>query len=304
MKYRFLFACLILALATAGPLACKKPQDSQVLPDPTPITQPQQPPVFPDGSQPAPPQPPEQVKRYELKGRIPPTLNRNSPEAKYWESFADYQRKFKNHPANGKPITELYSSSARWVDLEKLKIKEGAVIADIGCGTGAFEMLLLSRNVPFGKIFAVDIDKESLDFLRFTLENSTFQRPDRIVPVLTVPSNPKIPLGSTDIVISINTPVAGKPGEVVNSPEEVESRKKLLGHIRKGLKPDGTLHIIQVIEYEEEKEDPADEVQLSPQNIIDFVQDQGFKLLSNGEIKLADDEEGRAPQHHIVFGVR
>jgi SAM-dependent methyltransferase len=56
-------------------------------------------------------------------------------------------------------------------DLAKLPWSADTVIGDIGCGPGALVIWLLVNDVPFKKLYAVDVDPTSLEILDFLLTN-------------------------------------------------------------------------------------------------------------------------------------
>jgi ubiquinone/menaquinone biosynthesis C-methylase UbiE len=49
--------------------------------------------------------------------------------------------------------------------IERLELAEGEHAADVGCGTGFYTLALASAVGPEGRIFGVDIQEESLEFL-------------------------------------------------------------------------------------------------------------------------------------------
>jgi arsenite methyltransferase len=50
--------------------------------------------------------------------------------------------------------------------LQSLKIREGDVVADLGCGGGFFTFAFLNRVGETGKVFAVDIDERMLQYVK------------------------------------------------------------------------------------------------------------------------------------------
>src|SRR5579864_5444421 len=49
--------------------------------------------------------------------------------------------------------------------IEKLKLKPGDIVADIGAGSGVFSIPIAKAIAPNGILYAVDIDQQMLDFV-------------------------------------------------------------------------------------------------------------------------------------------
>src|SRR5215831_10856768 len=63
--------------------------------------------------------------------------------------------------------------------LAKLALKPGMVVADIGAGSGLFSRPLAKAVAPSGKVYAVDIQQDLLNYIdkRDNDENSVLTRP-------------------------------------------------------------------------------------------------------------------------------
>ena len=90
------------------------------------------------------------------------------------------------------------------VVMKSLNIEPGAVIADLGAGGGYFTFLLAEAAGPTGRIYAVDIEKESLQFIR----EEGIRRgglPSNIELVLASPEASGLPGDRIDLIFTCNT---------------------------------------------------------------------------------------------------
>ncbi|MCZ6750647.1 MAG: methyltransferase domain-containing protein, partial [Acidobacteria bacterium] len=80
--------------------------------------------------------------------------------------------------------------------LARLKLKPGDVVVDIGAGTGAFSGPLAQAVAPTGKLLAVEIDQELLDYIE---ERAKEEKIDNIQAVLGEFDDPKLPTRQVDL---------------------------------------------------------------------------------------------------------
>ena len=80
--------------------------------------------------------------------------------------------------------------------IEKLKLKPGDIVADIGSGSGVFSIPMAKAIAPNGILYAVDIDQKMLDFVadRAKKEGVTNLR-----TVLGQYDDPKLPVKDVDL---------------------------------------------------------------------------------------------------------
>ena len=93
------------------------------------------------------------------------------------------------HPVSGRRIASVMShAGAEWLDrpereseerpdraIEALRLRPGAVVADLGAGSGYFTVRLARRVGPAGRVFAADIQPEMLSLLRTRLSARHFR---------------------------------------------------------------------------------------------------------------------------------
>lgn len=87
--------------------------------------------------------------------------------------------------------------------IEKLNLKEGSRVADIGCHEG-YMTLKLAEKVGFhGRVYAVDINEDKLRLLRENLKEANLK--ERVNVVKGEFDNPKLPVNTMDAVLIIDT---------------------------------------------------------------------------------------------------
>ena len=123
-----------------------------------------------------------------------------------------------------------------------LKVKQGDVVADIGAGTGYFSRRLAPKVGAKGQILAVDIQEEMLDSLTRKMADLKITN---VKPVLGTISDPKLPPGSTDLVL------------MVDVYHEFSHPYEMMEAISRSLKPNG-----RVVFVEFRQEDPSVPIKL------------------------------------------
>jgi len=114
--------------------------------------------------------------------------------------------------------------------LDLLGITEGDVVADIGAGVGFFSLLAAERVGRTGKVLAVDVQQEMIDGLEMMIERFGHEN---IVPILGDVDDPKLPDDSVDHVL------------IIISYHEFSHRVEMMRHIRKAMKRDGQMLIVE-----------------------------------------------------------
>jgi len=160
--------------------------------------------------------------------------------------------------------------------LAALDIKKGSVVADVGAGVGYHVWRLSSIVGPEGKVFAEDIQE---GMLRMLEKNIDERKLTNVQIVLGTPTDPKLPEGKLDLVL------------MVDVYHEFADPVAMMGRIRKALKPDG-----RVVLVEFRKEDPNVPIQplhkMSVQDVRGELEPMGFKFQ-----KVLDF----LPWQHILF---
>lgn len=111
----------------------------------------------------------------------------------------------------------------------KLGDIEGKVIADIGAGTGYFVLRLAYRNA---KVIAIDIDPVMTNYIESFKENLPKEVQNNISTRLAKADDPMLKENEVDKVIIINTA------------SYISKLKEYLVTLKKGIKPNGTIMIL------------------------------------------------------------
>lgn len=198
------------------------------------------------------------------------------------------------HPVSGREYARpMGVGSAPWLDrsereaeerptqaLAFLDIKPGWVVADIGAGSGYFTERLSRLVGATGRVYANDIQKGMLDLLQRRLASQQLQN---VTLVLGEPADPKLPPSSIDLAL------------MVDVYHELGDPQTMLANIKKALKPDGRLALI---EYK--GEDPS--VPILPLHKMTVAQAR-LELEPEGFV-LTSVNSSLPRQHVLVFSAR
>ncbi len=119
--------------------------------------------------------------------------------------------------------------------MDTIGLKPGMAIGDIGAGRGRFAVWFADRVGESGKVFANDINSNSLEYLKKRCDRHGFKN------VKTVPGkvdDPCLPKSQLDIAFMIGTY------------HHLEKPVELMRNVIPALKPDG---ILVIVEYDPEK---------------------------------------------------
>lgn len=160
---------------------------------------------------------------------------------------------------------------------DALGLKPTDVIADIGAGTGYFSFRL-AREVPKGKVLAVDIQPEMIEYL--TAGKRKAKTPN-VEPVLGTITDPKLPANGVDLAL------------LVDAYHEFSNPREMMDNIVKSLRPGGR---VVLVEYR--AEDPnvpiKEHHKMTEAQATKEMKAVGLRLLKN---------DRRLPQQHIlIFG--
>jgi ubiquinone/menaquinone biosynthesis C-methylase UbiE len=114
--------------------------------------------------------------------------------------------------------------------LKTIGIKPGMIIGEVGAGRGRYTVHIASRIGPSGMIYANDIVKEFLQYIERRCADHGLTNVKTVLGSLT---DLKLPPAALDMVIMVN---------VVHCLAEPVA---LLRNIRKSLKPDGVIAIVE-----------------------------------------------------------
>ncbi len=161
---------------------------------------------------------------------------------------------------------------------EKLELKPGMMVCDMGCGNGYHTFPMAKAVAPDGKVYGVEIQEP---YLKMLDENAKKEGVTNFIPVLGLTYDPKLPENTLDLIL------------MVDVYHEFDHPSEMLKAMRKALKPGGALVFI---EFRSEDES----VPIKPEHKMSKVQ-LTKELTSNG-FKLAKEFDGLPWQHMMWFG--
>ncbi|MGE4619223.1 MAG: family 16 glycoside hydrolase [Planctomycetota bacterium] len=160
--------------------------------------------------------------------------------------------------------------------MEALGVQPGQTVCDLGCGNGYHALRLAKRVGASGKILAVDIQQPMLDMLE---KRSTDAGIENIETILGDVADPKIPDGSCDLIL------------LVDVYHEFSDPETMLAKMRKALKPDGRIALVEF--RSEDPEVPIKKLhKMSKQQILKEYLPAGYRLV---------EQFDELPWQHLMF---
>ena len=111
-----------------------------------------------------------------------------------------------------------------------LALKQGDIVADVGCGTGFLARRIARAVGPTGKVYCQDIQPEMLDRMK---ELAAAERVTGIVPILGAPEDPKLPKGEIDWLL------------LADVYHEFDDPRAMLLRLREALAPRGRIALVE-----------------------------------------------------------
>jgi ubiquinone/menaquinone biosynthesis C-methylase UbiE len=161
--------------------------------------------------------------------------------------------------------------------MEVLQIKEGAVVADIGAGSGFYTFRLAEKVGPKGKVLAEEIQKEMLDIIRERMEKKKVTNVELVLGTIT---DPKLPANGVDLIL------------LVDVYHEFDHPYEMTEAMVKGLKPGGRLVFVEF-----KLEDPEVPIKL----VHKMSQKQVLKEMEPFPLKHVKTIDSLPWQHVIIF---
>lgn len=157
------------------------------------------------------------------------------------------------------PVAEIF---------ELAGIEKGLKVADIGCNEGYLTMHLAKAIGESGKVFAVDVKEYLLTKLERHLEDRDI---NNVQVILGDYDNPKLPIGSLDVVI------------IMDTYHEMDDYKDIMKHVHASLKPGGKLVIMEKLKNWVKNGSRNEQTQahtLSPKYVKKEMKSAKFKVIN------------------------
>lgn len=169
--------------------------------------------------------------------------------------------------------------------MDRLGLRGGALVADVGAGEGYFTRHLAARVGAQGRVYAVDIDEKALASLR---ESSRASGLSQLETVLGAADDPRLAAASVEAAL------------IVDAYHEFETPDAMLRRIHAALRPGGRLGIVETTEtLGRPRKEYAERHRLPPELLIEEVARHGFRLKTFDPDFAA--RPGEAGQYLIVF---
>ena len=161
--------------------------------------------------------------------------------------------------------------------MDILKIAEGKSVADIGAGSGWFTVRAATRVGDKGKVFAVEINQEYINYINDRAKKENF---GNIETILGTEDNPKLPKDAVDAVLILKTY------------HEFAQPLKVLKNVRLALKKDALIGII-------DKNGNGDDHGIKKELVIEELKRAGFTLVDDYDFVKPDGMD-----YFLVFRAR
>ena len=159
--------------------------------------------------------------------------------------------------------------------MDLLGIHTGSAVADIGAGSGWFSVRAARRVGSSGRLYAVDINRSYLDYIR---DRARKEKLPNIRIILSKSDDPLLPPNSLDAVLLMKTY------------HEVAQPIVLLRHVRAAMRPGARLGII-------DRNGHGDDHGVNHDVVIGEVERAGFVLSADYDFVKPDGAD-----YFLIFG--
>jgi predicted methyltransferase len=161
--------------------------------------------------------------------------------------------------------------------IEALALKPGAVVADLGAGTGYFSVRL-ARMVPKGTVYAVDVEP---DMVKYLGERAAREKLKNMIAVAAAPGDARLP-AKADLVL------------LVDVYHHIGERERYFRSLAESLKPGGRLAVIDF--RLDSKRGPPRDARVAPERVK--------AELKAADYTLAAEHAFLPDQYFLVFARR
>ena len=164
--------------------------------------------------------------------------------------------------------------------VEFLGLQPGQVVADLGAASGYFSRPLAQAVAPSGWVFAIEVEPGFFPPLH---ELAQKEGVNNIATVLASVTDPNLPVGSTDVIF------------ICDTLHHIEGRPAYYDKLKKALKPEGRIVVVDFFADREIPVGPKKEERLSPQQVTQELTQAGFQVTQNLTL---------LPYQYIIIGER
>ncbi|MGD1155214.1 MAG: methyltransferase domain-containing protein [Terriglobia bacterium] len=149
--------------------------------------------------------------------------------------------------------------------VEKLGLKAGEAVADLGAGSGYFTLRFAQAVGPAGKVYAVDVDRGMLDNIERRAKEAHLEN---IHLVLAEPHDPQLPASSVDMIF------------ICDTLHHISERATYYPLLVRALRPGGRLVNIDFYKKPLPVGPPA-AMKIAKEDMIEEVKPAGFHLVKD-----------------------
>lgn len=160
--------------------------------------------------------------------------------------------------------------------MDILKIAEGKSVADIGAGSGWFTVRAAKRAGTSGKVYAVEINKEAINYINERAKRENFTN---IQTVLGTEENPNLPEKTIDAVLILKTY------------HEIAQPVKVLNNLKASLKENALVGVI-------DRNGSGADHGIDKEKVIEEFKRAGFRLKDDYDFVKPDGMD-----YFLVFGL-
>jgi predicted methyltransferase len=148
--------------------------------------------------------------------------------------------------------------------IRTLGLEPGAIVADVGAGTGYFAMRL-AHALPKGRVYAVDTEP---DMVKYLAGRAKRENRGNVVAVAGAPDDPRIP-EKADLIL------------LVDVYHHIEGRERYFRRLLGSLRPGGRVAIIDF--RLDSPEGPPKAARIAPERVVAELKDAGYTLAARHE---------------------
>ncbi|MCX2719610.1 class I SAM-dependent methyltransferase [Lentiprolixibacter aurantiacus] len=174
----------------------------------------------------------------------------------------------------------------QWMDVDRIfrmaGITPGDHVADIGCHEGYLSMHLARTVGKSGQVYSVDVRQDRLETLE---ENARSRDLTNIRTILGDYDNPHLPKAILDVVL------------IVDTYHEMKSYMTVLEHVKKALKPEGRILILEKLKAHARNKSREEQVRshtLSSKYVKRELKEAGFEIVTEiGDLGKWEEENDK-----------